>query len=208
MKSSLSIARARRRIATGTTHRQLIDEVLERAASSDAAHVFLSVDAEGARAAADAVDRAGRGYGPIAGLPITIKDLFDIEGEVTRAGSRVLVSGMRRGLRRHFRTGTLSKSIKTKAKYYAKGDVMVVVVGVSSDPSANGVFRGKRITPYRYSHFVTNPRRGFMQECPRKSGRFRWIGPNTPDDYITKATLTGRSEVIAAMQKVIYDAVR
>lgn len=125
-----------------------------------------------------------------------------------RAGSRVLVSGMRRGLRRHFRTGTLSKSIKTKAKYYAKGDVMVVVVGVSSDPSANGTFRGSRITPYRYSHFVTNPRRGFMQECPRKSGRFRWIGPNTPDDYVTKATVTGRSEVIAAMQKVIYDSVR
>lgn len=125
-----------------------------------------------------------------------------------RAGARVLVQGMRRGLRRHFRTGTLSKSIKTKARYYAKGDVMVVVVGVSSDPSASGTFRGQRITPYRYSHFVTNPRRAFIQECPRKSGRFRRIGANTPDDYVTKATVSGRSEVIAAMQKVIYDAVR
>lgn len=125
-----------------------------------------------------------------------------------RAGSRVLVVGMRRGLRRHFRTGTLSKSIKTKAKYYAKGDVMIIVVGVSSDPSASGTFRGERITPHRYSHFVTNPRRSFMQECPRKSGRWRRIGANTPDDYVTKATLSGRSEVIAAMQKVIYDSVR
>ena len=90
MKFSLSIAEARRRIATGATHRRLIDEVLERAASRDAEHVFLAIDAHGARAAADAADRSDQADGPIAGLPITVKDLFDIEGEVTRAGSRVL----------------------------------------------------------------------------------------------------------------------
>lgn len=90
MNSSLSIFEARRRIATGTTHRALIDEVLERAASGDAAHVFLAIDADGARAAADAADRSDQADGPIAGLPITVKDLFDIGGEVTRAGSRVL----------------------------------------------------------------------------------------------------------------------
>ena len=87
MSPLLSIHEARRRIATGTTHRALIDEVLERAACNDAAHVFLSIDAEGTRDAADAADRNDGG---IAGLPITVKDLFDIEGEVTRAGSRVL----------------------------------------------------------------------------------------------------------------------
>ena len=90
MNSSLSILEARRRIATGTTHRALIDEVLERAASGDASHVFLAIDAERARAAADAADRVAQPDGSLAGLPITIKDLFDIEGEVTRAGSRVL----------------------------------------------------------------------------------------------------------------------
>lgn len=39
--------------------------------------------------AADAARRAGRAASPLAGLPISVKDLFDIAGEVTRAGSRV-----------------------------------------------------------------------------------------------------------------------
>lgn len=122
-----------------------------------------------------------------------------------RVGARVLVRGMRAGLRRHKRTGTLASSIKTRVKYYAKGDVMIVVVGVAS--ATRGTFRGRDITPYKYSHFVTNPRRRFLQECPRKSGRFRWIGANTPDDYVTNAAVSGRNEVIAAMQGVIYDAI-
>lgn len=123
-----------------------------------------------------------------------------------RAGARVIVNGMRQGLRRHRRTGTLSGSIKTRVRYYAKGDVMVVVVGVSS--GSTGSYRGERVVPYRYSHFVTNPRRAFTQECPRNSGKFRRIGANRPDDYVTNAVVSGRSEVIAAMQKVVYDAVR
>ena len=90
----LSIAEAHRRIAAGATYRWLIDDVLERAASVDAAHVFIALDAEGARAVADDVDAAAgaaaESGGPVAGLPITVKDLFDVAGEVTRAGSRAL----------------------------------------------------------------------------------------------------------------------
>ena len=86
MSSLLSLSEASRRIAACTTQRRLIDEVLERASANDAAHVFMSIDADGARAAV-AAERIG---GPLAGLPITVKDLFDVEGEVTRAGSRVL----------------------------------------------------------------------------------------------------------------------
>ncbi len=57
---------------------------------------FVSVDKDGARAAADATDalRAeNRAPSPFAGIPIAIKDLFDIAGQVTRAGSRVLDNG-------------------------------------------------------------------------------------------------------------------
>lgn len=56
---------------------------------------FLTVSAETARAQADAVDRqraAGVTLPPFAGVPIAIKDLFDMRGEVTTAGSRVLRS--------------------------------------------------------------------------------------------------------------------
>jgi aspartyl-tRNA(Asn)/glutamyl-tRNA(Gln) amidotransferase subunit A len=53
----------------------------------------LTVYAERARADADAADsraRGGRLLGPLDGAIVTIKDLFDVAGEVTRAGSRVL----------------------------------------------------------------------------------------------------------------------
>jgi aspartyl-tRNA(Asn)/glutamyl-tRNA(Gln) amidotransferase subunit A len=54
---------------------------------------FLQVDRDGALAQADAVDalRArGAAVPAYAGIPISIKDLFDIAGQVTRAGSIVL----------------------------------------------------------------------------------------------------------------------
>jgi aspartyl-tRNA(Asn)/glutamyl-tRNA(Gln) amidotransferase subunit A len=53
----------------------------------------LTVYAEMARAAADAADaRAARGtsLGPLDGVLVSIKDLFDVAGEVTRAGSKIL----------------------------------------------------------------------------------------------------------------------
>src|SRR5579883_2416873 len=48
-----------------------------------------------ARAQADAVDRlraAGAALPPLAGLPVSVKDLFDVAGSVTTAGSVVLQS--------------------------------------------------------------------------------------------------------------------
>jgi aspartyl-tRNA(Asn)/glutamyl-tRNA(Gln) amidotransferase subunit A len=55
----------------------------------------LTVYAEAARAAADAADaraRAGMPLGPLDGAIVSIKDLFDVRGEVTRAGSKVLLA--------------------------------------------------------------------------------------------------------------------
>jgi aspartyl-tRNA(Asn)/glutamyl-tRNA(Gln) amidotransferase subunit A len=78
-----------------TTSRALIETALERIAdpAGQGATVFVDVDAAGARAAADAHDRlraAGTVLSPLAGIPVSIKDLFDIAGQRTRAGSRVL----------------------------------------------------------------------------------------------------------------------
>ena len=53
----------------------------------------LTVYRKAAQAAADAADaraRAGITLGPLDGAIVTIKDLFDVAGEVTRAGSKVL----------------------------------------------------------------------------------------------------------------------
>lgn len=53
----------------------------------------MSVDAKDALAQAHAADQArAAGYvaSPLAGLPVSIKDLFDVRGQVTRAGSKAL----------------------------------------------------------------------------------------------------------------------
>ena len=83
-------------LAAGTTtSRALVEQCLDRIAdpAGEGARVFVSVAADAARAQADAVDalrKYGRHAGPYAGIPISVKDLFDVAGQVTAAGSVVL----------------------------------------------------------------------------------------------------------------------
>src|SRR5260221_1103037 len=72
--------------------RALTDEALALIAdpAGEGKRAFLKVYAEPARAAAEAQDslrQAGIAGGPLAGIPISIKDLFDVAGEPTTAGS-------------------------------------------------------------------------------------------------------------------------
>ncbi len=58
-----------------------------------AVHAFLHVDTEGALAAARAVDErraAGEPLGPLAGVPLGLKDVLTMEGVPTTCGSRIL----------------------------------------------------------------------------------------------------------------------
>jgi aspartyl-tRNA(Asn)/glutamyl-tRNA(Gln) amidotransferase subunit A len=78
-----------------TTARALVDACLAKIADTggEGARAFLHVDAEAAIEAAEAMDRLREvraAPSPFAGIPISIKDLFDIKGQVTRAGSRAL----------------------------------------------------------------------------------------------------------------------
>lgn len=62
------------------------------AARAPALNAFTLVTAERARAEAAAVDSAiaaGRDPGPLAGVPYAVKNLFDLQGVTTRAGSRI-----------------------------------------------------------------------------------------------------------------------
>lgn len=76
-----------------TTARAVTDRFLDRiAATHDALNAFTLVTAERARREADAVDAAlaaGRDPGPLAGAPYSVKNLFDLAGEVTVAGSKI-----------------------------------------------------------------------------------------------------------------------
>jgi aspartyl-tRNA(Asn)/glutamyl-tRNA(Gln) amidotransferase subunit A len=61
--------------------------------AGEGARACLTVYRESARAAAQAADaraKAGISLGPLDGAIVSIKDLFDVAGEVTRAGSKVL----------------------------------------------------------------------------------------------------------------------
>ena len=90
------IAALARDLAEGrATSRRLVEEALARIADAngEGGRVFTKVHAQAALAAADASDRLrkqGVVPSPLAGLPVSIKDLFDIAGDVTTAGSKVL----------------------------------------------------------------------------------------------------------------------
>ncbi len=78
-----------------TSSRALVEQALAKISdpAGEGARAFIKVDAEGARAAADYQDglwRQNRQPSPFAGIPISVKDLFDLAGEVTTAGSTVL----------------------------------------------------------------------------------------------------------------------
>ena len=81
-------------LAAGTlTARDHVETCLAAIDSEDGARAFITVNEDAARADADRVDslRAAAGtLPPFAGVTLSVKDLFDIAGEVTRAGSRVL----------------------------------------------------------------------------------------------------------------------
>ncbi|MBS0246907.1 MAG: amidase [Proteobacteria bacterium] len=61
----------------------------------EGARAVLTVYREAAQAAAEASDaraRTGVSLGPLDGAIVTVKDLFDVAGDVTRAGSKVIAS--------------------------------------------------------------------------------------------------------------------
>lgn len=91
LQSATRIAEAigHRRIAA----RELIEAALARiAATEPVVNAFIHVDAQGARAAADRLDQAladGLHAGPLAGVPVSVKDLVHVAGMPTTGGSAV-----------------------------------------------------------------------------------------------------------------------
>ena len=96
MKNLPSLSHYAAELASGrTTSRALVEDCLARIKEpgGEGARTFLKTFDESALAAADAVDRmrsAGIAASAYAGIPVSVKDLFDVAGEITQAGSIVL----------------------------------------------------------------------------------------------------------------------
>ncbi len=78
-----------------TTSAALVEQALSRIAdpAGEGPRAFTKVYADLARAEAahsDRLRRAGVVRSPVEGLAVSVKDLFDVAGDVTRAGSRIL----------------------------------------------------------------------------------------------------------------------
>src|SRR6201995_371685 len=78
-----------------TSARKLVEECIARIAdpAGEGQRAFIHVDKDAALQAADAMDRLRKAHAApsrFAGIPVSIKDLYDIKGQVTRAGSRAL----------------------------------------------------------------------------------------------------------------------
>src|SRR5262249_36729001 len=100
---------------------------------------YLLVDAEGARRAADAVDAAvkgGRDPGPLAGVPLGIKDIFCTRGLETTCASRIL-----RGFVPPYESTVTERLAAAGAVSLGKLNMDEFAMGSSTENSARGPVR-------------------------------------------------------------------
>ncbi len=155
-----TIADLAKDLASGvTTAERLARAALGRAEdpAGEGSRVFIRVDAAGALAAARASDsrlRTGRARSPLEGVPISVKDLFDVAGEVTTAGSIVLRDGP-------LAAGPAREDAPVVARLRAAG---AVIVGRTN--MTEFAYSGLGLNP----HYGT-PRNAWDRACDGGAGR-------------------------------------
>ncbi|MBM7786582.1 Asp-tRNA(Asn)/Glu-tRNA(Gln) amidotransferase subunit GatA [Tenggerimyces flavus] len=102
----------------------------------DKVHAFLHLDTEGALAAAKAVDakrQAGDELGPLAGVPLALKDVFTMKNVPTTCGSRIL-----EGWKPPYDSTTVSRLRKAGIVILGKTNMDEFAMGSSTENSAFG----------------------------------------------------------------------
>ncbi|HUR73098.1 MAG TPA: Asp-tRNA(Asn)/Glu-tRNA(Gln) amidotransferase subunit GatA [Sporichthya sp.] len=128
-------------IAAGETSAVEVTQAhLERIGNVDSAiHAFLHVDTEGALAAAAAVDAArkvGSPLGPLAGVPLALKDVLTQEGVPTTCGSKIL-----EGWRPPYDSTVVRKLRAAGVVILGKANMDEFAMGSSTENSAYGPTR-------------------------------------------------------------------
>ncbi|HVU50237.1 MAG TPA: Asp-tRNA(Asn)/Glu-tRNA(Gln) amidotransferase subunit GatA [Polyangia bacterium] len=127
--------------------REVAEAYLERIAREDAAlGCYVRVDAEGARRSADAVDaavKAGRDPGPLAGVPLGIKDIFCTKGVETTCASRIL-----RGFVPPYESTVTARLAAAGAVSLGKLNMDEFAMGSSNENSAVGTVKN----PWSLAH--------------------------------------------------------
>ena len=138
MKSAEQIVRDVRSGAT-TASAELDDALLAVKARNEELNVFLYVDEEGARRQAESVDAAiarGESVGPLAGVPIALKDNLCQRGIPTTCSSRIL-----EGWRPPYSATVVDRLLAAGAVPVGKTNLDEFAMGSSTENSAFGPTR-------------------------------------------------------------------
>jgi aspartyl-tRNA(Asn)/glutamyl-tRNA(Gln) amidotransferase subunit A len=164
LKSSLerlSLAEARAAVVEGRTSAMaLAAEHYERIAVVDPEiHSYLALMRERAMAQAERVDRAvkaGEPVGPLAGVPVGIKDVLAVRGVATTAGSKIL-----EGYHPPYDATAVARLEAAGAVLLGKLNCDEFAMGSSNENSAYGPVR--------------NPRAGRRRPWRRGCAWLRWV---------------------------------
>jgi aspartyl-tRNA(Asn)/glutamyl-tRNA(Gln) amidotransferase subunit A len=119
-----------------TTSEEIVGSLLDRAERGRRLNVFVHLDVERILERARDVDRrrqAGEPLGPLAGVPVAIKDVLCVQGEPTTCGSRML-----RDFRPPYDATVIARLKAADAILFGKTNMDEFAMGSSTENSAYG----------------------------------------------------------------------